>query len=149
MQGRIKVYVCLKIMKLPKIISVRAFANFNLSLRRTGVRCPVWVRKNNKLMGQIYKIYKKSAKKNYYKSHANGFYHVDHIIPLHGENVSGLHVPWNLKVIPAILNMAKGTLIVDEWLLRCCGGKEPDLHKPNCKYYKAHVSPLKTITYKN
>ena len=34
-------------------------------------------------------------------------WHVDHVIPLQGKNVSGLHVPTNLQVIPAILNMAK------------------------------------------
>ena len=42
-------------------------------------------------------------------------FEVDHIIPLHGNNVSGLHVPWNLKVIFKTVNRAKSTLIVEEW----------------------------------
>lgn len=65
-------------------------------------RKPQWLSKEEKIKIQCY--YQVASM----RTKESGFpWHVDHIVPLQGQSVSGLHVPWNLQVIPARENIRK------------------------------------------
>ena len=71
--------------------------------------CPQWL--SNTDLAKIKSIYKMStALSNKSKTP----HHVDHIIPLQGLLVSGLHVPWNLRVIPAAENLTKSNHLIED-----------------------------------
>jgi hypothetical protein len=63
---------------------------------------PPWLTNSDKLLIQEFYI---TARKLELETGTK--YHVDHIVPLQGENVCGLHVPWNLQVITAEENLKK------------------------------------------
>ncbi len=65
-------------------------------------RTPAWLTEFDLL--KIKCLYQLAAMRN---RESGQKWHVDHIIPLQGEFVSGLHVPGNLRVIRAIDNMRK------------------------------------------
>ena len=79
--------------------------NFHTAKRRYAKlqRTPHWLTEDDHWM--IKEAYDLSA----LRTKMFGFsWHVDHVIPLQGEKVSGLHVPINLQVIPGTDNDVKG-----------------------------------------
>lgn len=65
-------------------------------------RTPAWLTEDDFWL--IEEAYKLAVKR---KEILGINWHVDHIVPLQGKTVSGLHVPWNLQVIPAKQNQSK------------------------------------------
>jgi len=66
-------------------------------------RTPSWLSESDK-----YEIQCKYDEAERLTRETGTLHHVDHIIPLSGEFVSGLHVPANLQVLTAFANLSKG-----------------------------------------
>ena len=71
-------------------------------------RTPKWLTKEDfDKMKEFYKL------ANILTNQTGIKHHVDHIIPLHGKTVSGLHVPSNLRVITAQENLSKNNKLIE------------------------------------
>jgi hypothetical protein len=67
---------------------------------------PVWLSKDDVfLMQEIYSLARLRTKIS------KTAWEVDHIVPLSNPKVCGLHVPWNLQVIPLIENRKKRNIL--------------------------------------
>ena len=72
---------------------------------------PRWITSDDmELITFIYDICVETSKERGVK------YHVDHIIPLQGKQVCGLHVPSNLRIITATENLKKGNKFTGNFL---------------------------------
>lgn len=65
---------------------------------------PKWLTKEQKM--EIKDLYIQAEELG--KIFFNRKFHVDHIIPLQGKDVCGLHVPWNLQILTETENKKKG-----------------------------------------
>lgn len=89
-------------------LAVRAIGAARTARRRDAERraTPLWADRD-----EILCVYKAAAR----LSEETGVPHdVDHIVPLQGKNVCGLHVHWNLQPLPASANRSKQNKFSDE-----------------------------------
>ena len=82
----------------PHIYTANAVKRKAYKLQRT----PKWLTRDQ--LKAIHDIYKEARQVS--KKHPEPC-HVDHIVPLRGDTVSGLHVPWNLQILTGAENRRK------------------------------------------
>jgi hypothetical protein len=97
------------IMQMNFAAAKAAFKKPNLKRKRSvsiALATPKWL--SNDQLYAIAELYSEAKALTIEK----GFlHHVDHIIPLLGKNVCGLHVSWNLQVITALENIKKSNKV--------------------------------------
>ena len=79
-------------------------------IRKSHPAVPNWL-----TLEQKKEIRKLHLKQKQIRDTQNKEYHIDHIVPLNGETVCGLHVPWNLQLIPEKENLSKS----NNWEFGC------------------------------
>lgn len=86
----------------------RDTCNFLLAKYKSNkkLRTPPWL--NNDHYKEIKLWYRRAKLASIFFGEA---YEVDHVIPLQGKNVSGLHVPWNLQILTKNENVKKSNKI--------------------------------------
>lgn len=81
----------------------------NVRRRRMRHATPAWLSPEQKMeLRMPYRLAQELTKRTKQK------HVVDHIYPLHGETVCGLHVPWNLQVLPFDENAEKSNALPPE-----------------------------------
>lgn len=83
-------------------------ADTSVRKRRHREATPKWLTKEERL--QMRNLYVRARKMTELTRER---YVVDHIVPLRGEEVCGLHVPWNLRVVTQDENLKKSNKLVD------------------------------------
>jgi hypothetical protein len=108
-QNQQKTINYIKLCRSKNPLKYKAIKNAITAKRRSSKlqRTPPWLNKDHlKQIAQYYQQAKQLQKET------GIVHHVDHIIPLQGKTVSGLHVPWNLQILTASENIIKSNKIL-------------------------------------
>ena len=75
---------------------------------RKKLSTPDWLTKDDRfLIAEAFELARRRTKETGIR------WHTDHIVPLKANNACGLNVPWNVRVIPALVNWRKANKIIE------------------------------------